>query len=94
MSELARQIERFLDARRRENVSENTLRAYAADLRQFLEYLSPADSGPPALREIDLLTLREWLADLYRTKLSAVSLRRKLAALRSFFKFLLREHLV
>ena len=94
MSELAVQMLRFLDSRRRENVSEHTLRAYAADLRQFLEYLTPGETEAPKIADLDLVTLREWLADLYRQGLSPVSLRRKLAALRSFFRFLLQEGLV
>lgn len=94
MSELAHQIERYLESRRRENVSEHTLRAYATDLGQFLNYLSPPETEPPKPGEIDLLTLREWLADLYRQRLTPVTLRRKLAALRSFFKFLLREDVI
>ena len=38
--------------------------------------------------------LREWLGDLYRRKLSAVTMRRKLAAVRSFFNFMLRSGVV
>jgi integrase/recombinase XerC len=94
MSELAEQIQRFLESRRRENVSEHTLRAYGTDLRQFLEYFSPQDSEPPKLAGLDLLLLREWMADLYGRKLSPVTLRRKLAAVRSFFRFLHREGLI
>lgn len=94
MSELARQIQRFLESRRRENVSEHTLRAYGADLSQFLDYFSPQGSEPPAPDSLDLLLLREWMADLYAQKLSPVTLRRKLAAVRSFFRFLHREGLI
>ena len=35
--------------------------------------------------------LREWLTSLYDRRLDAISIRRKLAAVRSFFQFLLRE---
>ncbi len=90
-SPLQTQIERFLESRRRENVSEHTLRAYEADLKQFCEYLSAKVNQPLDAGQMDLLTLRGWLADLYRRNLSPVSLRRKLAALRSFFRFLVRE---
>jgi len=88
------QIDRFLDARRRENVSSHTIRGYAADLHQFLDFLSASGNQPPALQDIDILQLREWLAGLYRSGLTAVSMRRKLAALRSFFAFLVKEHLL
>lgn len=88
MSELERQIGRFLDDLRRENVSGHTLRNYSADLRQFLEHFS---GGAPAPAEIDLLMLRGWLAQLHQAGLAAVTIRRKLAALRSLFKFLVRD---
>ncbi len=87
------QVRRFLDELRRENVSPHTVRAYQGDLRQFLEYLSPPDGEPPQPQELDTLAIREWLGDLYRRKLAAVTLRRKLAAVRSFFGFLVREGL-
>jgi integrase/recombinase XerC len=91
MSELAERIESYLAELRRENVSAHTLRNYAADLEQFLEYFSPPGEAPPASAKIELLAIREWLGDLYRRKLSALTIRRKLAALRSFFQFLVRE---
>ena len=85
---LREQVEHFLNSRRRENVSANTLRAYAADLRQFLGYMELNN------RKLDLLLLRGWLADLYDQNLSPVSMRRKVAALRSFLRFLVREGVV
>jgi len=89
MPELGEQIGRFLDHLHRENVSEHTIRNYASDLEQFREHL-----GPVAVEELDLFALRGWLAELHARKLAAVSIRRKLAAVRSFFKFLQREHVV
>ena len=94
MSELARQIERYLEELERGGASPHTVAAYAADLRQFLEFLSPPEMEPPAPGAIDVLMIREWLAALYRMKLEAVSIRRKLAAVRGLFRFLLREGIV
>lgn len=94
MSELARQVEGFLEEIRRENVSAHTLRAYAADLQQFVEYFTPPGGEPPEPRAIDPLALREWLGDLYQQKLKAVTMRRKLAAVRALFRRLLRQGLV
>jgi integrase/recombinase XerC len=91
MSELAERIESYLAELRRENVSAHTLRNYASDLEQFLDYFSPPGEEAPAPAKIELLAIREWLGDLYRRKLSALTIRRKLAALRSFFQFLVRE---
>ena len=94
MSELAAHIERYLLELARQGASPHTLDAYEADLRQFLQYFSPPDLQPPAPQAIDLLMLREWLASLYRDRLMAVTIRRKLAAVRGLFRFLLREGLV
>ncbi|MBX5496392.1 MAG: site-specific integrase, partial [Bryobacteraceae bacterium] len=91
MSELALQIERYLEALRHENVSPHTVRSYGADLAQLLAYFTPPGGEPPDPREIDALAIREWLGSLYREGLNSVSIRRKLAAVRSFFKFLARE---
>ena len=91
MSELAQRIEAFLDNLKREGASEHTVKAYAGDLEYFLEYLSPPDLAPPEPRAIDHLLLREWMAALYKQGLNAVSIQRKLAAVRSLFKFMLRE---
>jgi len=93
MSELERQIGRFTEELKRDNASPHTLAAYESDLRQFLDYFSPPRTEPPAPAEFDVLKIREWLASLYDHKLSAVSIRRKLAALRVFFRFLVREGL-
>jgi integrase/recombinase XerC len=94
MSELAAQIDRYVQELERRGVSAHTVRAYAADLAQFLEYLSPPESTPPDLHAIDVLTLREWLVGLYGRNLATVTIRRKLAAVRGLFGFLRREGLV
>jgi integrase/recombinase XerC len=94
LSELARHIEAFLEELDREAVSPHTLRNYGSDLRQFLEYFTPPDGEPPAPDKLDTLALREWLGALYNQRLSPVSMRRKMAAVRSFFKFLVQRHVV
>ena len=86
-------IEQFLEHLRYErNVSAHTLRNYASDLEQFLDHLAPADakSGKrktPEIKEVDHLTIREWLADLHTAQKKKASIARKLAALRTFFNF-------
>lgn len=93
-SQLAEQIVLFLDELRRENLSPHTLRNYEIDLQQFLRYFSPLDTAPPPLAELDKLALREWMADLFAQNLSPVTIRRKLAALRSFYRFLVKRGVV
>lgn len=93
-SELAGAIARYLAGLARENASPHTLRNYSSDLAQFVEYFSPpgrAASATPAPREIGVLQLREWLGHLFDQGLGAITVRRKLAAVRSLFKFMLRE---
>ena len=90
-------LTQFLEHLRYErNVSEHTLRNYQSDLQQFYDHLAPADpqSGnrsEPDLTQIDHLTIREWLAALHSAQKKKSSVARKLAALRTFFQFLVRE---
>jgi len=94
MSELSLAIERYRGELGRENASAHTIRNYASDLEQFLQYFSPPGAQPPAPGAIDTPLLREWLTSLYDRGLDPISVRRKLAAVRSFFQFLLREKTV
>ncbi len=77
------------------NLSPHTRRNYLADLRQFKEYLernniSAGESGEGFVG-IDHLVIRAFLGSLYRRKIKKVTISRKVATLRSFFKYLLRE---
>lgn len=94
MPSLAGLIDEYLAARRRENVSPHTLRNYAADLHQFLEYFTPPGGEAPPPGRLDTLALREWLGALYLQELKPATLRRKLAAVRSFFRYLERCKLI
>jgi integrase/recombinase XerC len=91
MSELEQQIENYLADLKRSGSSAHTVRAYESDLRQLLAYFSPEGTEPPALAEFDVLKLREWLASLYDQQLDRISMRRKLASLRSFFRHVVRQ---
>lgn len=96
MEELLKQ---FLDHLRFErNLSEHTLRNYQSDLEQFLDYIAPASGNEPRkfppLADIDHLTIREWMASLHTAQKKKTSMARKLAALRTFFQFLVREGLL
>ena len=84
-------IDRYLADLRLQNASPHTLRNYASDLEQFAGYFSPPGQHPPAPAEFTVLQIREWLGDLYDRRLSPVSVRRKLAAVRSLFQFLAKK---
>lgn len=92
--ELSIAIERFLAYLTRRDASPQTIRAYATDLHQLLVFLSPPESSTPDVESVDLLMLREWIASLFHERKSNVSLRRKIASLRAFWKFLMQEGIV
>jgi len=73
------------------NSSPHTISNYGKDLGQFLAYLSPPGLEPPALSAITHNTIREFVAHLHDHGLQKSSIARKLAALRSFFKYCVRE---
>lgn len=89
MSELRQQADLYLAELTRQAMSPHTLRNYASDLDQFCEHF--AQHAPP---EIDVLALRGWLASLYERKLEVISIRRKLASVRSLFRFMLRNGVI
>ena len=76
------------------NASPHTLRNYESDLNQFLAFLTPPDVAPPRLKDITHLLIREFVAHLHDHSLEKSSIARKLAAIRSFFKFAVREGLI
>jgi integrase/recombinase XerC len=75
------------------NASEHTRRAYSLDLQQFADFLR-RETGVADVKRVDHLTVRSFLAHLHDAGLQKSSAARKLAALRSFFRFLSREGLV
>jgi integrase/recombinase XerC len=91
MAQLRDCTAKFLAELERRGASKHTLRNYGSDLEQFATYFEPPGETAPAVEEIDLPLLREWLAWLYDNGLTVVSVRRKIAAVRAMFKFLLRE---
>ena len=73
------------------NSSPHTVLNYRKDLEQFLAYLSPPGANPPALKSVTHGMIREFVAHLHEQRLAKSSIARKLAALRSFFKYCVRE---
>jgi integrase/recombinase XerC len=73
------------------NSSPHTILNYRRDLEQFLAYLSPPAARPPALTGVTHPMIREFVAHLHDHGLAKSSIARKLAALRSFFKYCVRE---
>jgi integrase/recombinase XerC len=73
------------------NSSPHTISNYGKDLAQFVAYLSPPGLEPPALTAVTHNTIREFVGYLHDQRLQKSSIARKLAALRSFFKYCVRE---
>jgi integrase/recombinase XerC len=76
------------------NSSPHTLVNYGHDLQQFIAYLSPPGEKPPTLSKITHLIIREFVGHLHDQHLEKSSIARKLAALRSFFKYCAREGMI
>jgi integrase/recombinase XerC len=73
------------------NSSPHTLVNYGNDLEQFVAFLTPPGTQTPPLGKINHHMIREFVAHLHDTGLEKSSIARKLAALRSFFKYCVRE---
>ena len=73
------------------NSSPHTISNYGNDLHQFVVFLSPPGARVPALGAITHGVIREFVAYLHDHGLEKSSIARKLAALRSFFKYCVRE---
>jgi integrase/recombinase XerC len=69
--------------------SPRTLVSYQTDLRQFQAFLKKEFESKP--EDANYAMVRGWIVSLSEQKLDAPSINRKIACLRSFFKFLLRR---
>jgi len=78
---------RYLEIER--NASKHTLVNYSIDLKSLSEFLKEEP-----IEKVDYVVLRRYLAHLKELNLSKVSIARKIASIRSFFKFLFREGII
>jgi integrase/recombinase XerC len=85
-------IDKFLQYLRSvKNSSPHTIVNYGKDLAQFLAFLMPPGAEPPPLTGVTHGMIREFVGHLHDEGLEKSSIARKLAALRSFFKYCVRE---
>lgn len=76
------------------NSSSCTVRSYGDDLRQLEDFFKNSDSNM-TWEKLNAEIIREWMIDMVENKhMSSASVNRKLSALRSFYRFLLRRGLV
>jgi integrase/recombinase XerC len=83
------EFERHL--RDEQRVSGHTLRNYLSDLDQMAAFLRRLFPGGVEIASVDTLTLRAYLGHLHQRGLAKDSIMRKLASVRTFFRFLHRE---
>ncbi|MCL0057644.1 tyrosine recombinase XerC [Dehalococcoidales bacterium] len=74
------------------NASPYTVRNYRNDLLDFFDFLRGKGIG--SLKEVDKHVLRDYLSSLIGQGLVKASIARKLSAIRSFYRYLLREGMV
>ncbi|MCZ6599609.1 MAG: tyrosine recombinase XerC [Acidobacteria bacterium] len=73
------------------DASPATQRSYRSDLNDFCRWPQRDQSDLPAPEGVDRLRVRGYLASLHRRKLTKRTIARHLAALRTFFRWLVRE---
>ena len=77
------------------NVSLNTLSSYSIDLAQMVASKWGAEASPPyPWAEYSELDARKFLSSFVKDGAASATVRRKLAAARTFFRFLVREGVV
>jgi integrase/recombinase XerC len=87
-------IDSFLDYMRYErNSSDKTVLAYGEDLCQFQKFVEE-QCNEFDVTLIDSDIIRDWIMTLMDEKYTSISVNRKLSALRSWFKYLLRKGVV
>ena len=87
-------VESFLHYLRYErNYSEKTVVSYGIDLREFQGYLNGVD-GELKLENVDFDIVRGWIVRLMEGGMSEASVNRKLSALRTFYKYLLKKKMI
>ena len=85
-------IERFIEYLRVErNASPLTLKSYEEDLIALVLYLEEVEDRPVKIVEVTTLSLRRFIAQLQEEGYAKSTISRKLACLRSFFRFAVRE---
>ena len=84
-------VDRFLThLKLAKGVSEHTLRGYAIDFKSFAAF-GASENTPLTLSSISKRLIRRYLSHLHEQKCATRTVLRRLSALRSFYKFAMRE---
>jgi integrase/recombinase XerC len=99
---LKNQVRSFIDSLQSEKgFAKNTLRAYSHDLEEFVLFIDGSyfskrnqkDANSPTTDQVNSLMIRGYLAFLHK-KNKKVTISRKLSAVRSFFRFLVKRGVI
>ncbi len=90
MQEVFNKYINYLEAEKR--ASRYTVRNYTTDLLGFFDFLKTKEIS--SLKEVDRHVLRDYLSHLMEQGIVKASIARKLSAIRSFYRYLLREGMV
>ena len=94
MGSCSSMIESFLKYLQFEKrVSRHTVLAYKTDLEQFSIFILILFPTPNQ-RQLIMALIRSWIIHLVESGIEAPSVNRKIACLRSFYKFLLRQEVI
>ncbi len=91
LEQAIREFDRHMTVER--NLSDRTRKSYLSDLEQYRAFIEKqaVSSGDEGSIPTDQIVIRSFLATLYRENLRKVTVSRKVAALRTFYRYLLRE---
>jgi integrase/recombinase XerC len=73
--------------------SPQTVLSYQTDLNQFQNFLHKEFSDTP-VKDANYGLIRSWIVSLVEGKIGPTSINRKIACLRSFYKFLLKQEVI
>ncbi len=89
MKGIHREIESFADfLQYQKNASSYTIKNYKIDLYKFSKYLEGKNIN---LRDVDNIVIRGFMAECFKKSESKSTIARRLAAIRSFFQYLVRK---
>jgi len=91
MDSIAHYTAQFIDYLKFEKrYSQHTIRAYTDDLEQFFSFIN-SNFGEVGMKDIITAFIRTWLANMKNDGMTGKTINRKISALKSFFKFHMRQ---
>ena len=87
-------LEKFIHFLQHEKrYSTHTITSYTIDLNQFFNFLL-SDFQVKSIRKINYQLIRSWITKLLNDKISTRTVNRKIATLKTYFRFLIREGVI